>query len=65
MSLSVTTNVNHQVKAGQIIFVQGMPCKSINFLMEGEIEILATSEKDLTGMEEREIIDDSRRVCTL
>ncbi len=65
MSITVTENKNIPVKAGGIIFIQGSPCNSINFLMEGEIEILTTSDKELAEMQEQEIIDRSQRVCTL
>ncbi len=65
MSLTVTSNQNVSVNAGDIIFIQGQQCNSINFIMEGEVEILTTSEKDLSELNEQEILDNSQRVCTL
>jgi CRP-like cAMP-binding protein len=67
MALTVTENKNVQIGQGEIIFIQGAVCESINFLMEGEIEILTASEKDIekAGNDEIKIIECSKRVCTL
>ena len=67
MALTVTENQNVQIGQGEVIFIQGGVCESINFLMEGEIEILTASDKDIesAASDEIKIIECSKCVCTL
>jgi len=65
MGITVTENKNEIVKKGEILFVQGQNCNSINYLIDGEVEILTTTEVNVVDADEIDIVENSKTVCTL